>query len=167
MSSVTGLMSDIIASGVIFFSSFHAIHAHKRFERTLFIRTKTQSANLRGNPLCRATKRYLNKQLNGEKRWIMRWKAESLICFWLSYVVSLSSARKNSYEKESKHCVDVSQLAGDQQRHEPWHCVNELLHDHLTKPRTETRGAIVHEPFCYLVMRARGLSEHTCVCDCM
>ena len=35
------------------------------------------------------------QQLNGEKRWKMRWKAKSLFCFWLSYVVFLSSAWKN------------------------------------------------------------------------
>ena len=29
---------------------------HKRFRRTLFIRTKTQSADFQGNPLCQATK---------------------------------------------------------------------------------------------------------------
>ena len=32
----------------------------KRSRRTLFIKTKTQSANLRGNPLYDATKRHLN-----------------------------------------------------------------------------------------------------------
>ena len=32
----------------------------KRFKRTLFIRTQTSSANFRGIPLCRATKRHLN-----------------------------------------------------------------------------------------------------------
>ena len=36
------------------------IQTHKRFKRTLFIRTKTQSANFRGNPLYQATKRHLN-----------------------------------------------------------------------------------------------------------
>ena len=34
------------------------IQTHKRFKRTLFIKTKTQSANFWGNPLCQATKRH-------------------------------------------------------------------------------------------------------------
>ena len=33
---------------------------HKRFKRTLFIKTETQSANFRGNPRCQATKRHLS-----------------------------------------------------------------------------------------------------------
>ena len=40
--------------------SFDRIQTHKRLRRTLFIRTKTQSANVPGNPLCQATKRHLN-----------------------------------------------------------------------------------------------------------
>ena len=37
----------------------------------------------------------LKQQLNGEKWWKVRWKAKSLVCFWFSYVVFLSSAWKN------------------------------------------------------------------------
>ena len=66
---------------------------YRRFKRTLFIRTK-QPANFRGNPLCQATKRHLNKS-NGEKRWKTRWKATPLICFWLSCIVSMSSTWNN------------------------------------------------------------------------
>ena len=33
---------------------------HKRFKGTLFIRTKTPSANFRGNPLYKSTKRHSN-----------------------------------------------------------------------------------------------------------
>ena len=33
---------------------------HKRLKITLFIRTKAQSANFRGNLLCQGTKRHLN-----------------------------------------------------------------------------------------------------------
>ena len=50
------------------------IQTHKRFKITLFIRSQTQYANLRGNPLYQATKRHLIKRLNGEKRWKMRWE---------------------------------------------------------------------------------------------
>ena len=42
------------------FNPLVKIQTHERFNRTLFIRTKTQSANFRGNPLRQATKRYLN-----------------------------------------------------------------------------------------------------------
>ena len=48
---------------------------NKRFKRTLFIRTKTQSANFRGNPLWQATKRHLT--FNRWKRWKMSWKTKS------------------------------------------------------------------------------------------
>jgi len=65
------------------------IQTHKRFKRTLFIRTR-QPANFRYNPLYEATKRQLNKQINGEKRLKMRWKAKPFICFGLSYVIFLS-----------------------------------------------------------------------------
>ena len=41
-------------------SYIFSIQTHKRFRRTLFIRTKTQSANFWANPLCQATKRHLN-----------------------------------------------------------------------------------------------------------
>ena len=41
------------------FNPFDA-QTHKRIKRTLFIRTKTQSANYRGNPLCESTKLHLN-----------------------------------------------------------------------------------------------------------
>ena len=59
----------------------------------LFIRTKTQSANLGGNPLCLATKRHLTV-----KWWKMiktgtRSKITDL--FWLSYAVFLSSVWMN------------------------------------------------------------------------
>ena len=37
----------------------NVIQTHKRFKRTLFIRTKTQSANFRGNRPCQATERHL------------------------------------------------------------------------------------------------------------
>ena len=39
--------------------------SHKRFKRTLFIRTKTHSANIRGNPISQATKQHLT--VKGEK----------------------------------------------------------------------------------------------------
>ena len=39
---------------------FNKIQRHKSFKRTLFIKTKTQSANVRGDPLYQATKRNLN-----------------------------------------------------------------------------------------------------------
>ena len=37
----------------------------------------------------------IRQQLNGEKRRKLRWRAKPLNCFWLSYVVFLSSAWKN------------------------------------------------------------------------
>ena len=43
------------------------IQTHKTFKITLFIRTKTQSANFRGYPLCQARKMTLKQQLNGEQ----------------------------------------------------------------------------------------------------
>ena len=50
-----------------------------------------QPANFQGwdNLLYPGTKPHLTV-----KRWKMRWKAKPLICFWFSYVVSLSSAWK-------------------------------------------------------------------------
>ena len=36
----------------------------------------------------------LKQQLNSEKQWKMRWRAKTHICFWLSYVVFMSSAWK-------------------------------------------------------------------------
>ena len=36
------------------------VQTHTRFKRTLFIRTKTQPAHFRSNPLYQATKRHLN-----------------------------------------------------------------------------------------------------------
>ena len=59
----------------------------------LFIWTKTQSANIRSNLLDQATKRYLNN-----RRWITmkdEMKSKIIFCFWLSYVVFLSSAWTN------------------------------------------------------------------------
>ena len=38
------------------YKSWSRLQAHKRFKRTLFIRTKTQSANFRGNLFYQATK---------------------------------------------------------------------------------------------------------------
>jgi len=39
----------------------------------------------------------LKEWLNGEKQQKMRWRAKTLICFWLSYVVFVScSAWKNA-----------------------------------------------------------------------
>ena len=63
---------------------WNKIQTHKRFKRSLFIRINLLI--LGGNPLYQATKR---QQLNGIKRWKMRWKAKSLIYFWLGYVVFL------------------------------------------------------------------------------
>ena len=43
------------------------LRTHEKFKRTLFIQTKTQSANFRGNPLYQATKQQLNENKLGEK----------------------------------------------------------------------------------------------------
>ena len=45
---------------ILYPNTQNCIQTHKRFKRTLFIRTKTQSANFRGNPVCQATEQRLN-----------------------------------------------------------------------------------------------------------
>ena len=70
---------------------FIEIQTHERFKRTLLIRTK-HSLQILG--VISSYKTTLQQQLNGEKRWKMRWKDKPLIGFWLSYVVFLSIAWK-------------------------------------------------------------------------
>ena len=45
------------------------IQTHKRFKRTLFIKTKTQSADFQGKSPLSSYKTTLKQQLNGEKQW--------------------------------------------------------------------------------------------------
>ena len=60
---------------------------HKRFRRTLFIRTKHNIQIFGVIPFI--------KLQNKVKWWKMRWRAKPLIHFWSSYVVFMSSAWKN------------------------------------------------------------------------
>ena len=57
----------------------------------LFISTRHNLQNFGVIPFIKP----LKQQLNSEKQWKMRWKANPLICFCLSYVVFLSNAWKN------------------------------------------------------------------------
>ena len=69
---------------------------HEKFKRTLFIRTKTLSANFRSNPLYRATKR---QQLNSEKQ---DEKLNHLSVFgWamLSYLSKSASVANNDHSR--------------------------------------------------------------------
>ena len=63
-------------------ADLNKIQIYKRLKTVLFIKTKTRSANFQGNPLYQATKK-------------KKCKAKTRICFWLRYVVFLSSAWKN------------------------------------------------------------------------
>ena len=60
---------------------------HKRFKRTLFIRSKHNMQIFRVISFIKLQKD--TEQLNSEKWWKMRWKAKTLICFGLSYVQCL------------------------------------------------------------------------------
>ena len=71
------------------------IQIHKRFKRTLFIRTKTHSANIRGNPISQATKQHLT--VKGEK-WC---KAKSLTCFGLSFIIFLCLEELNTGQESN------------------------------------------------------------------
>ena len=51
------------------------IQTHKRFKRTLFIRTKTQHANFRGTSLYQATKLRLNNSYTAKNDEKMRWSS--------------------------------------------------------------------------------------------
>ena len=52
-------------------SILKSIQTHERLERMLFIRTKTQHANFRGNPIYQATKRHLNNSytMKDDEKW--------------------------------------------------------------------------------------------------
>ena len=64
----TAALADSSSIHVSPSSAFLLIQTHERFERTLFIRTKTQSANFRGNPL------YISSYKTTLKQTVKRWK---------------------------------------------------------------------------------------------
>ena len=69
------------------------LKADPSLQRTLFIGTliiNTHHSNFRGNPLHQTTRRHLTV-----KRWKMRSRTRTLICFWLSCVVFVPNAWKN------------------------------------------------------------------------
>ena len=61
-------------------NQYSEVQTHKRFKRTLFIRTKYNMRIFGVIPLS-SYKTTLQQQLNGEKRLEMRWRAKPLICF--------------------------------------------------------------------------------------
>ena len=72
----------------------YMIQTHKRFKRTLiYYNRDTQSANVRGNPLRQATKRYLNNsetvKKRRKKRWIIFCLVELLFSAWTNVVIWL------------------------------------------------------------------------------
>ena len=79
----------------------------KGSKERLFIRTKTQSANFRGNPLCQATKMTRKQQLNGEKRRKMRRKAKSRICVWLSCCFPVQHSSTHWTGKQQMNLMNI------------------------------------------------------------
>ena len=76
--------------------SHFKIQMHKRFNRMLFIRTKTQSANFLCNRLCQTTKWHLNNSSMVKNKWKMRWEIKELIFFgWAMLFSCPVFGRKN------------------------------------------------------------------------
>ena len=117
------------------------IQTYKRFKRTLFIRTKTQSANFGGIPLYQATKRHLTRvlgesplssykttlkqQLNGEKGfYVFR------SCFRTLAVILVS---------DLCWCVEISD------------CWAEAVHLYVFRSCFRTLAVILVSDFCWCV----------------
>ena len=83
------------------------IQTPKRFKGTLFIGTKQNQQIFGVMPFVKLQND--TEQLNGQKRWQMKWQAKPLICFWLAMSFSCPVFSSHKCRKNAIHRVTQAQ----------------------------------------------------------